>query len=564
MTSSKVKTSALFYLLLLCTASAWPFSIYANEQNKIDSHAVELGKRIYLEGLLPSGEPLKATTQGDVQLSGAQIACVSCHQRSGLGSSEGRILIPPVTKPILFAPLKIQRRELYSANISGQGTRPAYADETLARVIRDGVDSGGRTLDRLMPRFALSDADLHLLIAYLKSLTDQDAPGVTQDTIHFATVVTDGVDPQKKQAMLGILQVFFRDKNAGTRFETKRARKTPWQKEWQYQAYRKWVLHEWSLKGPENTWLSQLEKYYHQQPVFALVSGLSNSGWQPMHKFCEQYQTPCLFPNTDLPVVGDKNEYSFYFSKGLTLEAEALAEYLHQTKENINDIFIIQVYRKNEFGATPATILKTQLHKLGMTNQITDLPIDTTAPLTTAYWQDLLQKNQPSIMVLWLNKSDLQELNKLTDLADQNKLTKIFLSSSLAYPVEQFPENLKDEVYLIHPFALPTDIPKLLLRTSGWLKIKQFKTNDDVVRVQANTYFTTMVLGEALMHIRSHFSREYFMEKIEHMLESSLTTSVYPRFSLGLGQRFASKGCYILKLTGQSGSTAPVSDWIVP
>jgi hypothetical protein len=49
------------------------------------------------------------------------------------------------------------------------------------------------------------------------------------------------------------------------------------------------------------------------------------------------------------------------------------------------------------------------------------------------------------------------------------------------------------------------------------------------------------------------------------MVDSSVTTSVYPRLSLAPGVRFASKGCYIVRVTqGDPPTLEPVSDWIVP
>ncbi len=62
-----------------------------------------------------------------------------------------------------------------------------------------------------------------------------------------------------------------------------------------------------------------------------------------------------------------------------------------------------------------------------------------------------------------------------------------------------------------------------------------------------------------------HFSRDYLLEKLEHMAENSLSTSVYPRLSLAPGQRFASKGCYIVKPSTDEGhSVSAVSRWLVP
>jgi len=76
---------------------------------------------------------------------------------------------------------------------------------------------------------------------------------------------------------------------------------------------------------------------------------------------------------------------------------------------------------------------------------------------------------------------------------------------------------------------------------------------------------TFKVAGDALRMIRGYFLRDYFMEKIEHMVDNATYTSIYPRISLAPGQRFVVKGCYIARvpLTGRPGSLEPVTDWVV-
>ena len=54
------------------------------------------GETLYRRGLLPSGEPLRAIREGNATVQGRDAACVSCHRRSGLGSTEGQITIPPI------------------------------------------------------------------------------------------------------------------------------------------------------------------------------------------------------------------------------------------------------------------------------------------------------------------------------------------------------------------------------------------------------------------------------------------------------------------------------------
>jgi hypothetical protein len=84
-------------------------------------------------------------------------------------------------------------------------------------------------------------------------------------------------------------------------------------------------------------------------------------------------------------------------------------------------------------------------------------------------------------------------------------------------------------------------------------------------RVEANTYFAATLVGRAVKHIQGSFSREYFIETIEHQIETAPTASLYPQLSLGRGQRFASKGAWVTRLSEGSGpGLTPVSAWLVP
>jgi len=94
------------------------------------------GETLYRRGLLPSGEPVQALRQGGHH-PGRRCACVSCHRRSGLGSTE-------VGSASRRSPgyCCSACQESGGAGHSVRGHRAhlarAYIDSTLAQAIRDG------------------------------------------------------------------------------------------------------------------------------------------------------------------------------------------------------------------------------------------------------------------------------------------------------------------------------------------------------------------------------------------------------------------------------------------
>jgi len=232
--------------------------------------AIDLGRRMYRDGVRPNGEPMEAVVLGDARLQGPSAACASCHRRSGMGSSEGSAEVPPVTATLLDQPRNAQAPQL--AYLSARRERrPAYTQATLARALLDGVDAAGAPFAGPMPRYELTPDELAPLSAYLRTLRSGSAEGVTADTLHLATVVSADVPPARRAAMLGVLEAFVRDKNAGTRSEARRKGQGPTR---EYDAYRTWRLHVWELRGPRDTWRRQLDAHARRTPVFALVGGV--------------------------------------------------------------------------------------------------------------------------------------------------------------------------------------------------------------------------------------------------------------------------------------------------
>jgi hypothetical protein len=179
------------------------------------------------------------------------------------------------------------------------------------------------------------------------------------------------------------------------------------------------------------------------------------------------------------------------------------------------------------------------------------------------------------------------------------------------------PAAWKQRVHMVYPYQLPEKRQAALFYFNAWLKVRQLALRDEIL--QSQVFFAMSYLGETLTEMIDNVHRDYLIERAESMLSlregqksedetRELTTvrhqkgpggtqgamarlampesrksarpmpgrpvselvkregtTVYPRLGLAQGQRFASKGAYIVRFA-QADSAALVaeSDWIVP
>ncbi len=541
------------------------------------AEALRLGERMYRQGVLPDGEPIQAMVAADVPVDGRMFTCVNCHQRSGLGSVEGPVITWPTNGKELFVPRRRTGAWNAAAETQGPGAterwslppqyqaadaRPAYTDETLARLLREGVDPAGRTLNRAMPRYRIGGRDMAVLTHYLKNLSGEADPGADENSIRFATVVTEGVPEADQQAMLAVLQAHIDAHNTQTRPHLRRARAGPFYKTEKYGAYRKFELDVWRLSGPRDSWRAQLDAYYQAKPVFALLGGIATGSWAPIHAFCEDGEIPCIFPITDQPVVSDSDWYTLYFSRGFYQGGEAAAGYLRTALDAGRDARIVQVYRAGSDGAVLAQGFRDSRKKFGQA-AATQRVLGADEPVTDELWREIFAAERPAAVLLWLEAADLAAATGWMAAQESLQPMPLFVSwRLLAGDTSSIPDRLRDSVYLTYPRDLPADNARKLSVVQRWLKTRKIPvTNLDI---QAQMYFLGWMLPGAISHMRSEFFRDYFLEGFDMMRDQDYAIAVFPRLTFGPGQRYAAKGCYIVQLgTGPEAELIRKSEWVI-
>jgi hypothetical protein len=573
------RMSILGFFILCSLFLAFPGSSHASPPSAEiagypAAEARLLGERMYREGILPSGEPMKAVVMGNIPVDGRMFACDDCHQRSGIGSVEGNVITWPTNGRSLYAPRRSDDRFLPPQGeeksnprrnlpplLRSEDVRPAYTDETLARALRLGTDPSGRRLNPEMPRYILGDRDMAVLIHYLKNLSSVLSPGVDGTTITFATVVTEGVPRAEREAMLAVLRAHVDTHNAQSRSEEKRARaNTFYYKTEKLQAYRRLKLLVWELSGPPDTWREQLDARYRQEPVFGLLGGMAAGSWAPIHAFCEENRIPAIFPLTDLPVVSDANWYSLYFSKGVYQEGEAAANYLHRVASLPRDARVVQVLRKDPRADALSRGFEEDWKKSGRPVPARRV-LGPKESLTGRLLSELGEGGQPAVLLLWLDARDVRGLAALEGAADRE--ATLFLSFTLlGGDLSVVPEALRDRTYVTYPYVLPHSSENRLYGVMAWLKQRRIPVTN--LHNEAGMYFLGGMLSGVLKRMRSEYFREYFLEGFDMNTYQEYAVSAYPRLSFGPGQRYAAKGCYIVQLgEGPDPDLVPKSDWII-
>jgi len=532
-----------------------------------------LGERMYREGILPSGEAMQSVVKGDIVVPGTSFTCVSCHMLSGLGSIEGGVITTPTNGKSLYSPRK-HPVGIRSGMSGGMGQaknqlppqpapgRPAYTDESIAAMLRGGIDPSGRMLDTVMPRYKLHDQDMAIMVSYLKALSSSYSPGVDERTLRFATVVSEDVPPGLRYEQAELLEKLFSRMNEQGRDFDARLRNPKLNKHmsktWRL-LYRDLALSRWILKGPPETWRAQLEEYYRKEPVFALLGGITSGEWKPVHDFSEANRMPCLFPQADFPVVSETGSYTMYLSKGYFQEGEAAARFINRSDDSAKGRSVVQVVRDSREGRALSAGFEEAWRDLGQRPPST-FRLQPGEPITPEALEKLLPKDQPAILLVWDGAEALSLLKSLADL--KNSPEAVFVSSSyLGKTATALPDHLRDITYITHPYRLPQEEEQLEEFYLG-TTLKDRIDRDAANRIMKRTYPLIRVLIQALSEMKDNFYRDYLLDVIS--MGKDLDVPLYERLSFGPGQSYASKGCYIVQLSsGNNPTFIKRSDWVI-
>ena len=164
----------------------------------------------------------------------------------------------------------------------------------------------------------------------------------------------------------------------------------------------------------------------------------------------------------------------------------------------------------------------------------------------------------------------------------------VFVSSTLLQQQDlwNIPEKARDITYISYPYRLDKGTDFFTNNARNW--IKQRNIPDSGKRISTRLYSLTNVLlepfkivkrdfnpagkgkgnvimeeqSEMMLHVKRNYYRDYLLDVIS--MFSDRPSIDYERLSFGPGQRYASKGCYIVQLSaGPKPELIRKSDWVI-
>jgi len=496
--------------VLTLSASA-PATAQAGTPARPVNSVAQAGRAIY-EGTVPAfAERVRNARDAAVRLPAQQAACASCHRPSGLGSFEGGLAVPPIAGWSLFNPFDPATTHRYAWTSTLQ-VRPAYTAATLRTALASGRTPDGRMLSPVMPRYDFTAAEADALAAYLSELGGTLAPGVTEDTVTFATVTTPEASAGRVGELLETLERFVQSKNANTRGESSRRAAALRNEQSMYRTHRTWQLRHWGLQGPAHTWGAQLEAFYAREPVFAVLSGVGEQTWAPVHEFCSAQRVPCLLPTVSLPPE-DEDFYSVYLSRGVRGQAAAAAQRIAEQQRDAAPVLVLAGDSASEVEQARAIAGALAAH--GVRAQ------------SATRWRD------GATLVSALDPGRVLKLRDSTGHA-----AAAYLLAGMEQPRDAEAAHQIGPAWWVSEQLPGIRADAQLQRARAWLRSQGLNADSVVAR---NALLAATVAVESLMHADQMFSREYCIEKLEHTLENMPALTAYPRLALGPRQRFAAK-----------------------
>ena len=490
------------------------------------------GKRIFLEGVSPSGKPMQALVgAASTPVEAASLPCGNCHGPDGLGRPEGAVKPPS----IVWRDLTLS----YGHRHDNGRSHPAFDEKTFGDALTYGTDPAGNKLDVTMPRFIMANEDIAALIAYLKRIDGDFDPGVSPGRLRIGTLIPVGDrlrDVGKVVASLLRAQIDEINAKGGI-------------------FGRQLELVSGELPDEREAALAAAGKLLSARDVFAVVSPFTAGIDNEVTALAERSMIPVVGPLTVTPNPAEiANAYTFHVLSGLTEQGRVLAEFAVR-KLPLNDPGAAVLYPDADGVAEAARAIQRQLNAGGW-KQVALLPY---SPGKLDAYKAVASMQQHGVRAIFFLGSE-PELTQLGGhIRDAIWSPYLFAPGARAGRAAlNLPTTFGERVYLAYP-SVPADIKQSGMEALAGLQ-KAAGIGNGHRPAQVSAHAAMRILEEGIKRSGRDISRAKLLSELDKML--SFETYVTPPVTFGPNRRVGSLGGYVMQVDTNSHKMRPAGGYL--
>lgn len=548
--TTRPAAAAVFLLAALPLATAAPAA--SADAGPAPPGLIESGKQIFQGGTSPSGGEILAVLSGGTELPAASLPCSSCHGEDGTGNPEGGVSPSNLTWPALTRPYDVETER-------GREHGP-YDARSLRRAIATGIDPAGNELHLSMPRYQMSREDMDALVAYIRQLGEDRAPGVDDDSLRVGTLLPppgrmDGVG----EAIEAVLEAWADTVNEGgglygrsVELATLRLPSDP--------------------AGPDEIGAAVAEFLAGERAggeeggVFALVGAFIAGSEDTIPALLNEHRVPSIGPFTLHPTREEPvNPWVFYLLPGLRSQGRALVRFAHERLKEATEgeevgngtlpVGTVLHPEKNPALETVAAAMLEEARTVGWstfeTRTYVPGAIDALGLASALATID-------SRAVFFLGSGEDRQL--LVQGADHfNWLPEVYIPGSMAGPrALATPGRFDGRVFLSFP-TLPQD--RSPEAAGAYAALAE---DHDLPRRHLATQLSTLaaahVFAEGVKRAGRRLTRSKLVDALEQLYkwDSGLT----PPLSFDPNRRIGARGAYIVRLDLEEKTFERVGGWV--
>lgn len=489
------------------------------------------GKAFYLRGTSSSGREITAAL-GEIDVPAATLTCAGCHGARGEGKTEGGVSAGELRWEHLTKPYG-------HTHPTGRKHGP-FNESAFVRSVANGVDPAGNELLVAMPRYRMPAEDMADLIAYLKRITADRDPGLSEDSIKIGTTLpSTGALAETGAAMKDVLTAYFDDLNSRGGIYN-----------------RKIELRVADAGGDAATKSAAAKRLIQDEQLFALIGGITAGADAEMAALARDEGIPFVGPSTLLPQIGlPLNRYVFYLLPGVSEQARALVNFA-AARPGLLKSRVALVYPEGGIEATAAAAVETQAKEAGWAT-----------PVKHAYArgrfdaaQLVRQLKQEDAGVIFFLGADGDDLKFVTEAAAASWTPNVFLLGILAGRnlAGGVPASFKDKIFLSFP-TVPADItPSGMAEFRALHEKYKFKPRNTASQLAA--FSAAKIFVEGLKIAGRDVSRETLITALEGLY--NFDTGLTPRLTFGPNRRVGASGAYIVTVDPEKDEYVAVGGWV--